>query len=141
MHVCACTRPRARVPTRTHARAHMHTQTSNIYCFSTATMIREHVSILRYAYIACLVSFRSVWFPQIVKHVSKLYLERCFTTWCFGMEDFSFTLSNIVNYFTCTSLMLNKLDKHLKICEELKRLLCVCLSVAMLCLLSRLARV
>jgi Pyruvate/2-oxoacid:ferredoxin oxidoreductase delta subunit len=44
----------AHVPyTRTHARA--HTQICNIYCFSTATIIRERASKLRYTYIVCLV--------------------------------------------------------------------------------------
>jgi hypothetical protein len=53
MQSCARTRPRARVPTCTHARAHR--PISNTYCFSTATMIRERASMLRYAHIACLV--------------------------------------------------------------------------------------
>jgi hypothetical protein len=55
----ACTRPRAWVTTCTHAPAytqtHTHTQISNTYCFSIATMIREHASVLSYAYIARLV--------------------------------------------------------------------------------------
>jgi hypothetical protein len=38
-----------------HARTHR--PISNTYCFSTATMIRERASMLRYTYIACLVSF------------------------------------------------------------------------------------
>ena len=38
--------------THAHAHAHAHTQICNIYCFSTATMIRERVSELRYTYIA-----------------------------------------------------------------------------------------
>jgi hypothetical protein len=36
-----------------HARTHK--QTCTIYCFSTATIIPEHNSILRYAYIVCFV--------------------------------------------------------------------------------------
>jgi hypothetical protein len=57
MHVCACTRPRARVPTRTHSQACTHRPICNTYCFSTATMFRERASMLRYAYIVCLVYF------------------------------------------------------------------------------------
>jgi hypothetical protein len=33
MHVCACTRPRVRVPSQTHARARMNTQTNKLYLF------------------------------------------------------------------------------------------------------------
>ena len=40
-----------------HAHAHTHTRICNIYRFSTATIIRERASILRYTYIVCLVSF------------------------------------------------------------------------------------
>jgi hypothetical protein len=36
-------------------RAHAHTQICNTYCFSTATMIRERASMLRYTYIVRLV--------------------------------------------------------------------------------------
>jgi hypothetical protein len=41
----------------THVRtlASAHTQIYNIYYFSTATMIRERASIVRYTYIVCLV--------------------------------------------------------------------------------------
>ena len=46
-----------------HARARTHTHTRNIYCFSTATVIREPASILRYTYIACLV-LNSCWSKQ-----------------------------------------------------------------------------
>ena len=53
MHLCACTRPCARVPTCTHALASTHTQTNNScsHCFSTARMICEHASILLYTYV------------------------------------------------------------------------------------------
>jgi hypothetical protein len=53
MHLCACTRPRALEPTSMHARTHI--PITNTYCFSTAKMIRERASVLRYRYIACLV--------------------------------------------------------------------------------------
>jgi hypothetical protein len=50
----------AHAPEYPHARAHTHTHThrpiSNTCCFSTATMIRKSASLLRYTYIACLVS-------------------------------------------------------------------------------------
>ena len=50
---------RVRSPTHPHARAHTHTnkQICNFYCFSTPTIIRERVSVLRYSHIACLVIF------------------------------------------------------------------------------------
>ena len=48
-----CTRIRTRAHAQTRACA--HTQSYNIYCFSTATMIRQRASMLRYAYIASLV--------------------------------------------------------------------------------------
>ena len=40
MHACVCTRLRAE--------AHARTEVCNIYCFSTAKMIRERASVLRY---------------------------------------------------------------------------------------------
>ena len=49
MHVRACTRPHARVPTRTHR------PISNSCCFSTATTICESASLLRYTYTGCVV--------------------------------------------------------------------------------------
>jgi hypothetical protein len=36
--------------------ARTHIEICSIYCFSTAKMIRERATILRYAYIVCLVS-------------------------------------------------------------------------------------
>ena len=44
--------------THTHAHTHTHTHRpiSNTCCFSTATMICESASLLRYTYIVCLVS-------------------------------------------------------------------------------------
>ena len=43
-----CARTQAPIRTRTLARAHR----SNIYCFSTAILIRERASIVRYTYTA-----------------------------------------------------------------------------------------
>ena len=41
--------------TCSHARS--YTQICSIYCFTTATVIRERASVLRNTYIACLVEF------------------------------------------------------------------------------------
>jgi hypothetical protein len=41
----------------TRAPVHKHTDECYTYCFSTATMIRESTSMLRYTYIACLVTY------------------------------------------------------------------------------------
>jgi hypothetical protein len=38
-----------------HVGTHTHRQIRNTYCFSTATIIRERGSVLRYTYIFCLV--------------------------------------------------------------------------------------
>ena len=46
----------AHAPGYPHAHTRTHTHTSKqSFCFSTATMISEHASVLRYAYIAPLV--------------------------------------------------------------------------------------
>ena len=58
MHVCAWTRPRARVPTCTHARArkHAHRPICNTYCFSTATVVsRTRLSVM--LHVHCLSCF------------------------------------------------------------------------------------
>jgi hypothetical protein len=54
MHVRASHTPTC-PSTRTNARAYAHTQICNTYCFSTATMIRKSISLLRFTYIVCLV--------------------------------------------------------------------------------------
>jgi hypothetical protein len=43
--------------TRLHARTRtgFHRQICNTYCFPTAAVIRERVSVLRYTYIVCIV--------------------------------------------------------------------------------------
>jgi hypothetical protein len=51
MYVCACTRPRARVPTCTHA--HARRQIRNIYCFSTATVV-SWTRLIVTLYVHCL---------------------------------------------------------------------------------------
>jgi hypothetical protein len=54
-----CTQAHAHARAHASARAHkhIHTQICNIYCFSTATMIHEHASLLRYTYIVCLIIY------------------------------------------------------------------------------------
>ena len=54
------TRARMHTPTRPGKRTHARTHTQKIctiYCFPTATMIRERASKLRYTYIACFVYY------------------------------------------------------------------------------------
>ena len=55
MHLYERTRPRTRY---THAHAGTRSPISNTYCFSTATMIRERATRLRYTYIARLVEMK-----------------------------------------------------------------------------------
>ena len=50
--------PILRVRTRTYARTHR--PVSNTCCFCTAAMIHERLAMLRFTYIACIVSFRFV---------------------------------------------------------------------------------
>ena len=69
MHAGACTSPRARA----HARAHTHTQICNIYCFSTATIIRARASMLRYTYIVCLVCFEGI--HPVVFDTATVYIH------------------------------------------------------------------
>ena len=55
----------ARAYTHTHAHTHTQRQTCNSDCFSTATTIRERASVLRYTYIACVVS--------CIRHSARCY--------------------------------------------------------------------
>jgi hypothetical protein len=71
MHARACTCPRARAHARVHSRAHTSTQLCNIYCFSTATMIRERALMLRYTYIVCLLTLAET------KRIRKNFREEC----------------------------------------------------------------
>jgi hypothetical protein len=63
LHACmrmhAPTRSCTHIQSRKHAHACTHRSISNTYCFSTATMIRETASMLRFTYIACLVNINS----------------------------------------------------------------------------------
>jgi hypothetical protein len=62
-HARACTHAPGHKHESACARAHTHTHTQiyNIYCFSTAAVIRERISILRYTDILCLVSLFLIW--------------------------------------------------------------------------------
>ena len=64
----------ARPGTHTDARARTHRQMCTIYCFSSATMVRERTPALHNAYIACLV------FPSFDK-VSDVFREFRFITY------------------------------------------------------------
>ena len=57
MHTHTPTRPGNHTHARTHAHTCTHRPISNTYCFSTAIMIRERTSMLRYTYIAPLVMY------------------------------------------------------------------------------------
>jgi hypothetical protein len=60
----------------THMHAHAHTNKYVTYCFSTATMIPEPASLLRYAYIACLVSLSLVSWKSESVLFNTLYFEK-----------------------------------------------------------------
>ena len=62
-----------------HTHTHTHTEICNIYCFLTATMIRERVSVLRCTFIVCLVSS----FGQIFESSVVFWSLNC--TW--GYHD------------------------------------------------------
>ena len=51
MHLCVCTRLRARLPTCTHAHSRTHRPTINTYFLATITTIRGRASVLRYTCI------------------------------------------------------------------------------------------
>jgi hypothetical protein len=82
MHLRACICPRVRVPTCTHARTQAHACTHrpiiNTCCFSTARVIRERASVLRYTYITC--SFFSLFFSLPRPHTA----QQAFFKMCFG---------------------------------------------------------
>ena len=97
MHVCTCTRPRARVPTYMHARTHAHISVTNTFCFSTATMIGERASVLRYTYITCLASLvieskytraggSRVVFPSCMEHGDRDSSVGCRSQWPSGLR-------------------------------------------------------
>jgi hypothetical protein len=77
MHVRACTLPHAPAHALMHAQP--HTQICNIYCFSTATMIRETASLLRYTYIVYLVIFlwALLYVPPFLYDESSILSEAC----------------------------------------------------------------
>ena len=74
----ACTCPG--VWARTRARPHR--KMCSTYCFSTATMIRESTSVLRYTYIACLLRHVLILIPLFIcfsttKHFQSLFNVKC----------------------------------------------------------------
>ena len=76
MHLCACTRPHARVSSRMHANTQSRTHTqkrSNTFCFSMTTMIGENASMLRYTYIDYLLYFP--FFFRLFSYSIYLYLR------------------------------------------------------------------
>jgi FtsH-binding integral membrane protein len=71
------TRPVIHTYARTHA--HAYKDKCNIYCFSTAAMIRERASVLRYTYIACLVLYLQALTIRILKRKRLSSLTEGFT--------------------------------------------------------------
>ena len=68
--------------THAHARTRTHTEVCSIYCFSTAKMIRERATILRYAYIVCLVSCSdTVFVRQGINVFTQESSSRCACMW------------------------------------------------------------
>jgi hypothetical protein len=59
---------------RTYARTHARTQICNIYCLSTATIIRERATVLRCTYFACLVLSKE-WALQPSGYAMKMSLK------------------------------------------------------------------
>ena len=71
-----CTCPRVCVPISTDPHARIHNRPiSNSYCFSTATMIREHASMLRYTYVALLLCLLNNVVPETIYHSMPGWLE------------------------------------------------------------------
>jgi hypothetical protein len=85
---------RKRTVTHPHPHAHTHTGT-NIwsFCPSTATIIRESVSVSRYTYIAYLVNF----FVNL-KHYSKLFFNVCCSV-CIFIYDCNYLHQQMHYYF------------------------------------------
>ena len=79
MHARACTRPH---PGYARAHTHTHKPISNTYCSSTATMIRESASLLRYTYI---VSYSFMFaLHQFYRHPNESCAETfVLITWLF----------------------------------------------------------
>jgi hypothetical protein len=70
----------APTPTRTnaYARTRTHTQLCNSLCFSTATIIRDRASLLRYTYIACLVYLKRRIVLIVIKYLAFVNKIRSF---------------------------------------------------------------
>ena len=74
----------AHAPGNMHELAHARTQICNTYCFSTATMIRERASMLRYTYIVRLFFKRFIGFHP--------------RSWFFVLLNFGFPVYHVSYY-------------------------------------------
>jgi hypothetical protein len=63
--------------TRTHTHTHTHRPICNTYCFSTATMIRERATKLRYMNIVCLVISIEFYIYVNTKLINLMWLIPC----------------------------------------------------------------
>ena len=78
---CMYAHAHAHAPGYPHARMHAHRPISNTYCFFTATMIRERVSMFRSRYAVCLVKILLLrilgdWRPKSKKTFTVLFFHR-----------------------------------------------------------------
>ena len=78
-------------PTHTRARAHTRTEICNTYCFPRQRWFRERASLLRYVYIACLVTVAqqpSSGRGRLIIYVSKSYtVRRTYSVGLLWMRD------------------------------------------------------
>jgi hypothetical protein len=80
---------RAYTHTQAPTRPYIHSEIYNIYCFSTATMVSQRASLLRYICIVCLVSFLFTlqiqhlpWRLFVGKAILKSYLAKFISKRC-----------------------------------------------------------
>jgi hypothetical protein len=113
--------------THTHARArkhtHRNTQICNIYCFSTATTIRERASVLLYMYTACLVTISHMQHVLHRAHKSDCNNSIGAHFWTYYYTRNFPKIAKIINYFTlhseCVKILItfiqdiSLLDKYL----------------------------
>jgi hypothetical protein len=90
-----------------HARTRTRTQARSC-CFSTATMIRERASLLRYTYTACLVC-----------HVTELFVSRYVVMLKHGRKN-QFQLNNIKRSFGYVTLITVQNNPHRFVCIILR---------------------
>ena len=99
-----CTHAHAYALALKHKHGRAHTQICNIYSFSTATMIRERASFLRYAYIVCLAYFCEV-------SVRQLFVFM-FTTNIIGYLSSLFCQQSATAHYAIRTLTQNTTDSH-----------------------------